>query len=429
LHSIVAHELCHVRRHDNLAAAIHMSVEALFWFHPLVWWIEARLVEERERACDEAVLHGSRDPEVYAEGILMVCKFCLASPLACVSGVTGANLKQRIESIMLHRQARNLTSAGKLLLAAAGLAALAAPLFLGAMNAPPAHAQTTSVPPPAFEVASVKINKSGERRMGSRILPGGRYSATNVPVDWLIAEAYHVPIQSSRLSGGPEWIRTDNYDVEAKADKDAFPPGATATVREARMMLMLQTLLADRFKLKMRRDSRELPVYALGVSKNGPKLQKSAIEEKDCTELPPDTRSLPCHVFNGGQGRGLHGDAVDMSDLVLFVENWSDRPILDKTGIIHDHGPARLEAGASKISRGPLDGGPHREAGRQLRLMSQSGTRHRYPPYEDHEDSSERVRRPGAAHRWDGFRPDCGGPACIRSGVGQTGPTAYPGHD
>ena len=56
LDAILAHELCHVRRRDNLAAAVHMVVEAIFWFHPLVWWLGARLVEERERACDEQVV-------------------------------------------------------------------------------------------------------------------------------------------------------------------------------------------------------------------------------------------------------------------------------------------------------------------------------------------------------------------------------------
>lgn len=73
MEAIVAHELCHVRRRDNLATALHMAVEALFWFHPLVWWLGARLVEERERACDEEVLLMGGEPEVYAEGILRIC--------------------------------------------------------------------------------------------------------------------------------------------------------------------------------------------------------------------------------------------------------------------------------------------------------------------------------------------------------------------
>jgi len=105
LRSVIAHELVHVRRRDNLAAAIHMLVEALFWFHPLVWWIGARLVDERERACDEAVLTEGSEPQAYAEGILGVCRLYLESPLPCVSGVTGADLKKRVEAIMINRMA------------------------------------------------------------------------------------------------------------------------------------------------------------------------------------------------------------------------------------------------------------------------------------------------------------------------------------
>ncbi len=108
LESILAHEVCHVRRRDNLAAAIHMVVQAIFWFHPLVWWLGSRLVEERERACDEEVLRLGNPPHLYAESILKVCEFCVESPLACVSGVTGADLKKRIVRIMTERMARKL---------------------------------------------------------------------------------------------------------------------------------------------------------------------------------------------------------------------------------------------------------------------------------------------------------------------------------
>ena len=81
LEAIMAHEVCHIRRGDNLAAALHMLVEAIFWFHPLVWWLGARLVDERENACDEEVLRLGSEPQVYAESILKTCRFCLESPL------------------------------------------------------------------------------------------------------------------------------------------------------------------------------------------------------------------------------------------------------------------------------------------------------------------------------------------------------------
>ena len=108
LEAILAHEVWHVRRNDNLAAAIHMVVEAIFWFHPLVWWLGARLVEERERACDEEVLQLGSEPQIYAESILKICEFCVGSPLACVAGVTGSDLKKRIVNIMNKSVARKL---------------------------------------------------------------------------------------------------------------------------------------------------------------------------------------------------------------------------------------------------------------------------------------------------------------------------------
>ncbi len=124
LNAVFAHELFHVRWRDNLTAACHMFVEAVFWFHPLVWWIGKRLVDERELACDEAVLHAGNEPEVYAQGILNVCKAYVESPLVCVSGVTGADLKRRIVRIAANRLSRQLDLSRKLLLCAAGVFAV-----------------------------------------------------------------------------------------------------------------------------------------------------------------------------------------------------------------------------------------------------------------------------------------------------------------
>jgi beta-lactamase regulating signal transducer with metallopeptidase domain len=129
--AVLGHEMCHVRRRDNLAALIHMVVEALFWFHPLVWWIERRLIDERERACDEDVLRAGGDPQTYAEGILNVCKFYRETPLVCMSGVTGSNLKNRIEVIMSNRIVQKLGVARTTLLTAAAAAVLVVPIAFG----------------------------------------------------------------------------------------------------------------------------------------------------------------------------------------------------------------------------------------------------------------------------------------------------------
>jgi beta-lactamase regulating signal transducer with metallopeptidase domain len=135
LEAVVAHELCHLRRRDNLTAAIHMIVEALFWFFPITWWLGARLIDERERACDEAVLIGGSGAEAYAESILKVCKFYLHSPVACVAGISGADLRRRVEVIMSGCKTDRLGGFKRLVLAAAIGAAFVVPATFGLLTA------------------------------------------------------------------------------------------------------------------------------------------------------------------------------------------------------------------------------------------------------------------------------------------------------
>src|SRR3569833_1698583 len=192
-----------------------------------------------------------------------------------------------------------------------------------------AFGATARAQAPAFDVASVKLHKDGPR-----VAPGfsnGRFTFSG-PVQWLISLAYQLPINSSpRLSGGPDWNRGRGqiYDIDARG---SFPQSLNASAREERERLMLQSLLADRFKLVIRRETRELPVYTLVVDAGGPKLEKSSLTEADCSMPVPDGQ-IPCHQFNGGQGRGLHARAANMDDLVSFVENWTDRPMQNKTAL------------------------------------------------------------------------------------------------
>ncbi|HEX2759225.1 MAG TPA: M56 family metallopeptidase, partial [Rhizomicrobium sp.] len=146
LQAVLMHEACHRDHRDNLLAAIHMLVEALFWFHPLVWWLGARLNHERERACDEAVLAAGQAPEIYAESILKVCKLYVHSPLACVAGVSGSDLKQRIERIVMSGVALPLGLARKLLLAGFAGASLIVPLSASLLMTPLVVAAQTAEP-------------------------------------------------------------------------------------------------------------------------------------------------------------------------------------------------------------------------------------------------------------------------------------------
>jgi len=344
LDAILAHELCHVRRRDNLATAIHMIVEAVFWFHPLVWWLGARLMDERERACDEEVLRGGSAPQAYAEGILRICELYLESPLQCVAGVTGANLKQRIEEIMSHRAVRKLNAAKKVALLAAGTFTLALPILIGAMNASVVRAQVASgLPTARFEVASIKACKSDTVpgiRIGGGVSPG-RLTLTCQPLMSVIRQAYFFfangrfdpPGLMPPIEGGPGWIDTDLYTIEAK------PEGAPG---EGVMRgPMTQALLEDRFKLKMHRETREVPIYALTVEKGGAKLTTAApascvpsdIDHAVAPLAPGETRLPICRIV------GIARDALNlygasMTDLATALASRRlGRDVIDRTGL------------------------------------------------------------------------------------------------
>jgi uncharacterized protein (TIGR03435 family) len=201
-----------------------------------------------------------------------------------------------------------------------------------------AGALSLNAQPPAsnlkFEVASVKQNKSEDfRNIGMREMPGGKISYANVPLHILIGIAYDVPFQSSRLTGGPDWIRRERYDIEAAAPEGAIPPQATARERDMILRSMLQNLLAERFQLVIHGETKELPVYAVIIGKRGLKLEKSGIEERDCAAGGETKGAVSCHSFDGGQGRGLHSGASTINDAAQFVSNWTDRPMIDETNL------------------------------------------------------------------------------------------------
>jgi len=320
LEAILAHELCHVRRRDNLVAAIHMLVQAIFWFHPLVWWIGARLVEERERACDEEVLRRGSKPQVYAESILRTCEFYLESPLACMSGVTGADLRKRIVRIMTQRVINKLDPASKLLLASFGAAVIAGPLAFGLMNAPQSQPLEASQKKLAFEVASVKPDKSGDQGMWIRD-SHGRFSAHGITLIVLIQNAYDV--RRFQITGGPSWINSEKFDIEAKAG-DAEPDAGALTEDERqayrkRQALRLQSLLEERFQFRFHTITKEMPVYALVLNKGDAKIQASK-----------DPASKPMIQMRPGQ---LTARGITMPLLAANLSNLVSRVVLDRTGL------------------------------------------------------------------------------------------------
>jgi uncharacterized protein (TIGR03435 family) len=355
LEAVLAHELCHVRRRDNLFAAIHMLVEALFWFLPRVWWIGGKLVEERERACDEEVLQLGTDPQVYAEAILNVCKLYAESPLVCVAGVTGSDIKKRIEAIMTHRPVVKLNFGRKLALAAAGIAALAVPIAVGILNAPPVAAQSTKVKSasiPKWEVVSIRPAKDCDIGPGPAAAkdvkknavagppPGPSPGRLNmcVSLSYLIPQAYVynasgqarttalvvVPIP---MEGAPAWLDSSRFQINAKAEGTPSYEMLTGP--------MMRALLEDRFKLKIRRENRDVPGYALTVAKGGSKLQAVPGTCPGSPPGPPSPNDAECGPTGAGRKGanmtwGFIGTADQFSKILV---SQLDRPVADKTGL------------------------------------------------------------------------------------------------
>jgi uncharacterized protein (TIGR03435 family) len=290
----------------------------------LVWWLGARLIDERERACDEEVLEWGSDRHVYAESILKTCEFCLESPLACVAGVTGADLKKRIVRIASKQLANKLSFTRKALLAAAALAAIAGPVTLGIIKAPQASGSAVepegdSARMPRYDVVSVKPNKSGD---GMAFAPRRNgFLATSVSLRQLVWRAYGVKI-SGQVSGLPEWAYTAHFDVEAKVDEDTAEAmqKLTERQREEQLQLRLQSLLADRFKLRLHHETKQLPIYALVPAKGEIKLKES-----DPTEGTRDRQSAgPGWIVAYGTATGA---------LATMLAGELDRFVVDQTGL------------------------------------------------------------------------------------------------
>ena len=328
LKAVLAHELCHARRRDNLTSAVHMIVETVFWFHPLVWWIGARLLEERERACDEAVLSLGSEPLDYAEGILTVCKSYVESPLSLVSGVTGANLKKRIHAILTGRISADLNFAKKLALAAAAIATVASPIAVGIMSSHGISAQSRAAAP-RFEKASIKLCSTFSRS-AYRDLPPGTFNSGCTTVHRLVQQAYGLfadgqmnPGSSLTVVGGQAWTTSDLYEIDAKA-KD--PQGHSMMNGP-----MLRALLEARFALKIHRETRDLPVYVLTIAEGGPKLQPF---QGNCT--PRDFDKPPSEADCGVSrlyGNEVQMKATTMAELGAAFSVLLDQHVIDKTGI------------------------------------------------------------------------------------------------
>ncbi len=368
IQAIMAHEMEHVRRRDNLTAAIHSLVEALLWFHPLVRWMGAKMNEERERACDEKVMEQNPQPEAYAESILKVCAFCIEPPTPCISGVSGADLKERVLRIMTRRSGVALSARRKFVLSVAAVLILSAPVGFGLLHgqegtksagaSPQSPASDASVP--KYEVATIKPTTSDAERRTMMMTPDGA-SLHGVAVQMLMQQAFGV--ESDRIVDAPGWVKTNGYDIEAKvAPEDA--PRMDKLKREQRAAMFLP-LLEARFNLKYHHETRELPMYALVVAKGGPRLTESKpdpMPHSDAAKpdgLPKDRIGNRGMMMMNPGGIEAHGGGMPF--LAHALSAIVGRSVLDRTGLTGTY-DFKLQwtpdEAAMPMARGGSEGGP-----------------------------------------------------------------------
>ncbi len=376
LEAVLAHERAHARRRDPLFQWLALFNRAVFWFHPLAWWIERNLGALAEAACDEAVLDQGHDPREYSLCLLEMARTVEGAGTrvsTIAMAMPGVYLPQRIKSIMagvrVPRVSRArlvcaaiacaipaaLFAAGKLdrapqLLPLWPLPARAVPqppeLIAQAAQAPaPASPAPAPAPAPApkleFEVATVRpaaplTPGNLPPRSGPGTSDPERVNYRYRTMKTLLMTAYGMPVNQVI---GPPWIDSprDLFDITAKV-----PPGAT----QEQVNVMLQNLLAGRFNLVVHRETRELPFYELTVAKNGLKM-KPYVEDPNGPKFEPGKITLD---KNGGPMPPPGGLMITMSSgkrrivaskqrvggtpgLVATLQPQLGRPVVDKTGL------------------------------------------------------------------------------------------------
>src|SRR5215470_1535854 len=196
-----------------------------------------------------------------------------------------------------------------------GVLAVAIPVVLGITNAPELLAQAQSAPQmtaagadPRFEVATIKASDPNQRRLYSIL--GTEVTAVGATVNDLIVFAYGV--HARQISGAPAWVESDKFDIRGKPEGGGQP-------NPPQFKKMLQKLLADRFRLALHHDKKQLAVYALIVGKNGPKLTRSEAASP-----------IPNLIFRAGNWPVQN---ATMEEFAGVMQAHLDRPVVDQTGL------------------------------------------------------------------------------------------------
>jgi uncharacterized protein (TIGR03435 family) len=327
--ALLLHELAHIRRHDFLVNIIQSIAEALLFYHPAVWWVSGHMRAERELCCDDVAVAASGDALTYARALAQLESYRPAHGIAA----NGGSLSHRIARLLGESRRGARTDWGPGILAVAVLMVAAA---YGVFGQADVH--------PAFADVSIKLNTSNWNERFRHPMGLGANSSLLLLIQFVYAvhdspyQGHWLPWPSSQIIGGPAWMNSEGYDI--KVD-----PGANTDPKQ--LWPMWETLLADRFQLRLHRETRELPVYILTAAGTGLKLPASA-KDLGCVSFLPGTPPHPvpgkvdcgyiAGPYSGSTSRTLkiEGSKVRMADLARELTMVLDRTVFDRTGFTGD---------------------------------------------------------------------------------------------
>ncbi len=358
LAAILAHEHAHLRRRDPLVQWLALLNRAVFWFHPLAWWLERQLAALAEEACDAVVLERGHDAGEYAQCLLEMERAVMQAgarfpPLGMA--MPGSALPHRIKKILEVAMPARL-SRTRMLCAIAACAVMGALFGAGTLDHIPADlplrplpafalpqppvliAQTRTEPVPVapapakleFEVASVRPATPGQGRGRGGNGPStfrtdpGLFVATNTPLKQFFRFAYDVKRYQQLTT--PAWMDDARYDVTAKTSTES-------TTDEQR--IMMRKLLADRFQLKFHMENKPTQVMALVIAKGGAKFH--AVDPATATNGDLAAANVSFGMSPGFFGKQNMETLANMLSGVCGTLELPFGPVVDRTGLKGDY--------------------------------------------------------------------------------------------
>jgi bla regulator protein blaR1 len=275
-------------------------------------------------------------PDHYTEGLLKARGFCLESPFACLSGITGASLNKRIVPLMTKKPGDRLNRANRVLLSLLATAAVVTPVVLGLMGAAQDAVPASTTMAYRFEVASIRpSDPNGMGNMVRMSFGPDSYSATQATVEMLLKDAYGLGDKQLVISAIPK--ESTPYDIEAKIDSATSAELEKLSAYELRAahQQMLRALLTERFGLSAHWDERELAVYSLEIAKGGPKLHEAKPGDAYTSGLKDRNGNLvgPHMMLSRLGGGQISGQGVPLDVLIAQLSGQLSELIIDKTGL------------------------------------------------------------------------------------------------